>query len=79
MRIFSIGIKDGFYRITSRICFKKPAKGQEGHRYDQDMYNEQSVRMDLNRDNIKYDKTGFDDTVFLMYQYASAFAKSMPM
>ena len=72
---FSIGIKDGFYRITSRICFKKPAKGQEGHRYDQDMYNEQSVRMELNRDNIKYDKTGFDDTVFLMYQYASAFAK----
>ena len=39
------------------------------------MYNEQSVRMELNRDNIKYDKTGFDDTVFLMYQYASAFAK----
>ena len=39
------------------------------------MYNEQSVRMDLNRDNIKYDKTGFDDTVFLMYQYASAFAQ----
>lgn len=34
---FSIGIKDGFYRITSRICFKKPAKGQEGHRYDQDI------------------------------------------
>ena len=64
MWIFSIGIKDGFYRITSRICFKKPAKGQEGHRYDQDMYNEQSVRMELNRDNIKYDKTGFDDTVF---------------
>lgn len=31
--------------------------------------------MDLNRDNIKYDKTGFDDTVFLMYQYASAFAQ----
>ena len=31
--------------------------------------------MELNRDNIKYDKTGFDDTVFLMYQYASAFAK----
>lgn len=72
---FSVGIKDGFYRITSRICFRKPAKGQEGHRYDQDMYNEQSVRMDLNRDNIKYDKTGFDDTVFLMYQYASAFAQ----
>lgn len=49
---FSIGIKDGFYRITSRICFKKPAKGQEGHRYDQDMYNEQSVRMDLRHKGI---------------------------
>lgn len=71
---FSVGIKDGFYRITSRICFRKPAKGQEGHRYDQDMYNEQYVRMALNRDNIKYNAESLSDTVHLIYQYGAAFA-----
>lgn len=79
MRIFSIGIKDGFYRITSRICFKKPAKGQEGHRYDQDMYNEQSVRMELNRDNIKYDKTGLMIQFFLCISTLQPLPKSMQM
>lgn len=72
---FSIGIKDGFYRITSRISsFRKPQKGQYGHIYDQDMYNEQYVRMALNRDNIKYNAESLSDTVHLIYQYGAAFA-----
>lgn len=70
---FSVGIKDGFYYITSIASkFRKPKRGQAGHRYDADLFDTQQVRESLNRLNIKYTPDELCDTVALNYQYRNS-------